>query len=114
MRSFYNKTVTRKRAPLVVDPHNPDGAGERDWANAVESDLGGWGVSAAETVEDSSRRDGTLVEYTLRGAFDADVEPSDRLIVFGVEYEIDGGVLRQPSPTGLAEHTIVRLKRWDG
>ena len=93
-----------------------DGHGnlERDWANAVTSSIGGWGVSTSETAEDTTRRDGTLVEYTIRGAYDADVEPSDRLILFGVEYEIDGGVLRQTSPTGLAAHTIVKLKRWDG
>ena len=111
MRSFYNKPVTRKRAPWVDDGH---GNLERDWVNAVTSSVGGWGVSAGGTEEDLNRRDGVLIEYTLRGAFDADVLSSDRLILFGVEYEIDGGVLRQPSPTGLAEHTIVKLKRWDG
>lgn len=114
MRSFYNKPVLRVRAPLIVDPHNPDDAGERDWANAVTSSLGGWGVSAGGTEEDLNRRDGVEVAYTIRGAFDADVESSDRIVLFGDTFEIDGGVLRQPSPTGITAHTILKLKRWAG
>jgi hypothetical protein len=111
VRSFYNKPVTRKRAPLVDDGQ---GGFERDWSAAVSEPLGGWGVSAGGTEEDEERRDGSRVEYTVRGAFDADVLPSDRVVLFGDEFEIDGGVLRQPSPNGLADHTILRLKRWEG
>ena len=110
-RSFYNKPVSRVRAPLVDDGH---GNTDYDWANAVTSSVGGWGVSAGGTVEDLNRRDGVQIAYTIRGAYDADVEASDRLILFGVEYEIDGGVMRQPSPTGLTSHTIIKLKRWAG
>ena len=110
-RSFYNKTVIRKRAPLVDDGQ---GGEERDWSAAVSEDIGGWGVSAGGTDEDESRREGSRVDYVIRGPFDADVHPSDRIVLFGEEFEIDGGVLRQPSPTGLAAHSIVRLRRWEG
>lgn len=86
----------------------------RDWANATRAASKGWGIDAGNTTEDGDGRDGIAAEYTIRGPFTADVVASDRVELFGVEFNIEGAVLRQPGPSPVTSHTIVRLKRVDG
>lgn len=99
------------RAPLVDDGR---GNRTRDWAKAAEHEAPGWAIDAGTTDEDEVNRDGSSTEYTLRGPFAADVEPQDRVRLFGELFVIDGGVLHQPGPTPLTSHTILRLIRWEG
>jgi len=103
-------TLTRRRAPLVDDGH---GNRRRDWAAAVDVDLPGWAVDEAGATEDTTNRDGSSVAYILRGPFTADIETTDRAVLFGDVFEVTG-VGRQPGPTALTSHTIVRLTRWEG
>lgn len=104
-------TITVVRAPLV-----DDGRGNltRDWANAAEFALPGWGIDAGSTAEDETNRDGSQTGYTLRGPIAADVDPQDRVRLFGDLFVIDGGVLRQPGPSSITDHCIIRLERWEG
>jgi len=102
--------IIRKRAPLV-----PDGQGgtERDWDAAASATLSGWAVDIGNTVEDTAHRDAAMVAYTIRGPLEADIDEDDMIVLFGLEYEIDGGVRRQPGP-GPTSHTTILLKRWEG
>lgn len=104
-------TLTVRRAPLVDDGR---GNKRRDWANATESTSLGWALDAGGSAEDTTNRDGAAVAYTARGPFAADIQASDRIILFGEEYKIDGGVERQPGPTRVTSHTIMRLTHWEG
>lgn len=103
--------IVRVRAPLV-----DDGRGNlaRDWDEATEATIPGWAVDVGSTVEDTVNRDGSAVEYTIRGPLAADVAATDRVRFMGGLYEIAGGVLRQPGPSALTSHTIIRLSLWEG
>ena len=104
-------TLTVRRAPLVEDDR---GNQERDWANAEETPIPGWALDAGNTSQDLQNRDGSSVEYTARGPFNADVQGSDRVLYAGDVYEITGGVRRQPGPSALTSHSILLLTRWNG
>ena len=108
--------VARHTIEVIRAPEVDDGRGnlKRDWVNATETTIPGWAVDAGSTVEDEQNRDGSAVEYTLRGPLNADVVASDRVRLWGGLYVITGGVLRQPGVTALTSHCIVRLTRWDG
>lgn len=99
------------RAPLVDDGR---GNVTRDWTQATERELDGWAIDAGNTTEDEVNRDGSSVEYTVRGPLAADVEAQDRIRLLGDLFVIEGGVLRQPGPSPLTSHTILRLIRWEG
>lgn len=98
------------RAPLVEDVRGA----YRDWSKAVESPSGGWAIDTGAAGEDTTNRDGSSTEYTLRGPFAADIEATDRVRLFGDLYEVSGGVLRQPGATPVTSHTIISLTRWEG
>ena len=108
--------VARHRIEVVRAPLVDDGRGNktRDWANATETPLTGWAIDAGSTVEDETNRDGSAVEYTIRGPYAADVAAADRVRLLGGLYKITGGVLRQPGPSALTSHTILRLTKWSG
>lgn len=104
-------TIQRERPTAT-----PDGRGgtDYDFTDAVLVDLPGWALDSGATVEDLDHRDGAQIEWTARGPYLADVERHDRVTVLGERYRIEGGVRRQPGPTGLTSHTILLLKRWEG
>ncbi|MGO3649353.1 hypothetical protein [Agrococcus casei] len=104
-------TVTVVRAPLVGDGR---GNLTRDWTSAAEFDSAGWAIDAGSTSEDETNRDGSSTGYTLRGPLAADLTATDRVRLFGELFVVDGGVLRQPGPTPLTSHSIIRLERWEG
>jgi hypothetical protein len=101
-----------RRRPVMVS----DGRGGKapDWSNPNEKTIPGWAVDIGNTVEDASNRDGTMVAYTIRGPMDADVKPSDQIVLFGEEYEIEGGVRRQPGATLATSHMTLLLRKWTG
>jgi hypothetical protein len=107
----FRHAISVVRAPLVDDGR---GNKTRNWGAASETTIPGWAVDAGSTVEDEANRDGSAVEYTLRGPFDADVASGDRVRLMGGLYSIVGGVLRQPGPSPLTSHTILRLTKWTG
>lgn len=108
---IFRHTITRLRGTQVDDGF---GGVETDWTDPVATDLSGWAVDAGDTFEDVQHRDGVAVQYTLRGPFDVDIQATDRVSLFGETFIIDGGVLRQPGPSPVTSHTIIRLQRWEG
>lgn len=105
-------TLTRLRVPAVDDGR---GNVQPDWTAAPEETaLPGWAVDAGSTVEDLVNRDGAEVSFTVRGPADADVRSTDRIRFAGVDYEIDGGVRRQPGASAATSHMILLLTRWEG
>lgn len=104
-------SITVVRAPLIGDGR---GNVEPDWDNPEVFELPGWAVDADGVEEDREHRDGDAVRYVLRGPATADIRPTDRVRLFGEEFRITGGVLRQYGPSSLTAHTIIRLTRWEG
>lgn len=104
-------TIGIVRAPLVDDGRGNEKA---DWLNAVTTPSEGWAIDAGNTAEDLDGRDSDTAEWTIRGPFDADVRPTDRIDLLGVRCSIVGAVMRQPGPSDLTSHTILRLKQVAG
>jgi hypothetical protein len=98
--------------PSFVD----DGRGGQveDWNNATRTGSAGWAVDAGDTSEDLDGRSSTTAHWTIRGPFAADVRATDHVGLFGDECEIVGAVLRQPGPSTMTSHTILRLRRVTG
>lgn len=104
-------TIEILRAPLIADDRGNE---DRDWENQTITESHGWAVDAGATTEDIANRDGSSIEYTLRGPYAADVLSSDRVRLAGDVFLINGAVMRQPGPSALTSHTILRLEKWDG
>jgi hypothetical protein len=108
----FNQTITRRRAPSST---NSRGEVVRSWDSAVDAPLSGWALDAGDTSEVNDGRDGIVRVWTARcRSLTVDLVDSDRVVVFGVEYLIDGAVLRQPGPSSMTSHTILRLVHVDG
>lgn len=103
--------IIRKRPTLVSDGR---GGTEPDYTTTTNVTIPGWAADAGNTVEDRTNRDGTSIEWTLRGPHAADVQRHDLVELFGDDYQIDGDVMRQPGPTAATSHTILRLVKWVG
>lgn len=105
-------SIIRRRPVMVADGR---GGREADWSQPdSQLEIEGWAVDAGNTVEDNQNRDATLLQWTLRGPFDADVQEHDHVMLFGDRFELDGEPRRQPGPSNLTSHTILLLKRWKG
>lgn len=104
-------TVGIIRAPKIDDGHGNE---DFDWGEQAETESHGWAVDAGATAEDTTNRDGDSIEYTLRGPYRADVLATDRVRFEGDVFLIEGAVMRQPGPSALTSHTIIRLIRWAG
>lgn len=109
--SFMNQQVT------VVRPHTVEkrGVPVTTWDGAPTHMLDRCMVTGSTT---SREFDGRVVQVsdrkTLRALYDADVQPGDRIVFDGVTYEIDGEVVKTPSPTGRVSSTRCQLVRWEG
>ena len=108
--------VARHTVTVIRAQSTPDrrGDAERDWEHAARTGIPGWAVDAGDTADLTDGRTGSSASWTIRGPFNADVVPSDRIELLGVECDIDGEILRQPGPSALTSHTIIRLTRVEG
>lgn len=108
---FCRRTITVQRAPLVV----PRGSHERDWPHAVTHHVAGCSVQPAGTSLDVSEpRSNTTIRWTVFAPVDADVVKSDRILIDGTPYSIDGEPQRWSSPTGRLDHMTFSLIDWRG
>ena len=111
MRSFYTDTVTRQRALLVDDGY---GNQVEDWASPATvllSECRWQPLSSKEVLES---RSGSEITARLMAPLDVDIAPRDRIVYSGVTYEVEGEPLRHRSPSGVAAHAEVLLRRFDG
>lgn len=104
-------TVGVVRAPIVDDGR---GNAKSDWKNAIVTPSAGWAIDAGNTAENFEGREADTAEWTIRGPYAADVKPTDRIDLLGVRCKIIGAVMRQPGPTALTSHTILRLQQAAG
>ena len=109
--SFMNDSVT------VIRPatRTVRGSTVHDWEHATEHQVANCQVTAAST---SQERDGRVVNVTdgrtFRAAYDADIQPGDRVRWNGEVYEVDGEVFHSKSPSGRVSSTRCALQRWEG
>lgn len=104
-------TLQRERPARVSDGH---GGFENDFTDVPLVPLSGWSVDAGATIEDTQNRDGELIQFTVRGPIDSDVQSGDRITYDGDQYQIEGAPMKQPGPSSRTSHVTLLLKRWEG
>lgn len=109
MLSFATQTLTRRRAPVTDDGH---GNQKPNWGAATDTPLHGWSIQPGTVAADRVNRDGARIDYTVFGPPDADVEATDRFLIDGAVYVTDGPPQRWA--TGILDHTVLYLTRWEG
>lgn len=106
--SFATETLTRLRAPMVMDHGSP----VRDWGNAVAADIAGWSLQPGASTEDSLHREAVRVDWTAHGPYDADVAATDKIRLPSGDYSVIGSPERWKSPTGRVSSTKLLLQLW--
>lgn len=102
------QTVTVRRAGTASDHGNTIA----DWSAATEHTINGCSVQPAGGVEDPINRDSVTTLWHVYAPAGADVQDTDRIVVYGELYEVDGPVRRWA--TGLLDHVEFDLKAVTG
>lgn len=111
-RTFYTDIIVRQRATTVDDGH---GNLEPVWTSPSELSITGCRVQPLSSQEILEHRTaGSQVTFRLLAPRTADVLPEDRVVFESVTYEVDGAARRHRSPTGVANHAEILLRRFDG
>jgi len=113
VRSFYTDTVTRLRATVVTDDRNNSAP---DWSVAVASSLviTGCRVQPVSSEEFMENRSGSRVDYRLLTPPGSDITFLDRVTFSGLTFEVVGDPRAHRSPSGVASHDEVLLRRMTG
>jgi len=106
--SFAKETLVRLRAARVKD----HGSWVDDWSSPSEVDLPGWSLQPGASAEDLQNRQGTRVDWTAIGPYEADVAATDRVRLPSGDYSVIGEPERWKSPTGRVSSTKILLQRW--
>lgn len=106
--SFAKETLTRLRAPLVMD----HGSMVSDWSAATSATLEGWSLQPGASAEDLQNREAVRVDWTAYGPYDADVTATDKIRLPSGDYSVIGEPERWKSPTGRVSSTKLLLQRW--
>lgn len=109
------ETIVRLRAP-VLEERDRYGGAVRDWDNAVRVEIDGCAVSPRFTPEDTANgRQGVIIGLTIYAPPAADVVPTDRIVVRGDTYDIDGQPGDWTNPyDGRSRGVEFALKRVEG
>jgi len=110
VRSFYDETWTRQRAPLADDGRGnmaPNWAGTLSTASIVGCRL--QPLSSDELMENRFQSD---VRNRLLAPYGSDVNYLDRMVSpSAVVWEVAEPPQSHPSPTGVARHDEIMLRR---
>jgi hypothetical protein len=109
--SFQTRSLTRLRYPTTTD----GGTTVPNYSGSPASlTIAGWWIEPTTSIENKDARLAVQTGYTAVGPIDADILSTDHVSVYGVEYEVDGDVMRVPSPTGRLDSCRLSLIRWEG
>lgn len=111
----YGETATRLRAVATTDRFSGE-ATALDWFTPDELEIEGCAFdpgSSSEPLEQA--RDGVLTKPTLYAPSSSDVLPSDRILVRGRTWQVDGDPSDYRSPfDGWAAGMVIHLKAMEG
>lgn len=111
--SWARETVTRLRAPYIVDRYGNE-TSTRDWSLAASLDIGGCSVQPMASDETLGDRDARLRRWILYGPANIDVVATDRISHKGITYEVKGPARNWTGATGNLDNTQLELERLDG
>lgn len=110
MISFANDIIGILTATTATDHGNTI----LDWTNPTAVTQDGCRVQPVPGAEQLLGRDEVVSRWRLLAPADAPLTAANRVRWAGVDYEVDGQVQAQPSPTGYLAHIEALLKRVDG
>lgn len=111
-RSFYTDTVTRRRAPLADDGHGNEAP---DWDGEIgTATITGCRVQPIDAEEVMANRFESHTTHRLLAPLGSDVTFLDEIVYSGVTYEVTGNPRSHRSPSGVAAHDEIGLKRVTG
>ena len=108
VRSFYSQSGVRQRATTSVNARNDT---TLSWTAPSESTITGVRLQPMKVEEFRPGRTGEIVTHRLLAPLGSDILRADRWVQSGVTYEVDGDGLDQTSPTGVAQHMEIHLRR---
>lgn len=111
--SFAKETVTRLRAPYIVDEYGNE-TSSRDWSLAVPLVIERCSVQPMAGDEVLGDRDARINRWIFYGPKDADVLSTDRIIHKGTTYEVQSEIREWTGATGNLDNTQLELERVDG
>jgi hypothetical protein len=108
-----NRSVTRRRAPIITDPRYGDELA--DWANATTLVITGCALQPGPATEftDPTRR-AVTTGWALFAPPGTDLAAGDRVEVDGLTFEVDGEPADWAAPGGRADHVAATLIRVEG
>lgn len=110
----FGEAVERLRAGTKIDPYSGEEIGS-DWSNPDVEEMVAAVAPGASVEAWQVGRDTVDIAYTLYLPFGADVLVTDRVVVRGETFDVDGLVAGWRSPfTGWEAGTVVQLKRRAG
>ncbi|QDP45027.1 head-to-tail stopper [Microbacterium Phage DirtyBubble] len=106
--SFMSRALTRRRYPLVSD----HGSAVRDWAATPDvADFYG-SVQPGTGTEDVVNRNGREIVKTVWAQPDSDVHHDDVVPLPEGDFLVNGEPERWD--TGVLDHMVIHLSRWEG
>lgn len=106
------ETVTRLRSTTTTDRY---GNTSSDWTTPDRLDIEGVTLAPRLQGEDSDRRQGVVIGWTLYAPHGADIQPTDRIEARGKTLEVDGEPGDWVSPhTGRGAGLELALKTVEG
>lgn len=105
-------TLSVERADLRMER----GSFIRDWSTAEPHDIPGCEIQPGgmQLNTDGLRVENRTIRYDVWLPPDADILPSDRVVIDGEHYAIADGVQRWKGPTGRIDHLHIQLVDWKG
>lgn len=111
VRSFYNQTGARLRGVVTTDDRNDE---VLDWTTPDSLTVTGVRLQPLKSDEIRPTRTGETTTHRLLAPLGTDVLLADRWLQDGITYEVEGDATGQTSPTGVAEHAEILLRRTRG
>jgi hypothetical protein len=110
-RTFYTETVTRQRATTTTNARNDS---ELTWTNPSTLEITGCRLQPLSSDEVIENRWESDVRFRLLAPSGSDISYLDRIVANAVTYEVWGAPLTHKSPTGVAAHDEILLRRVTG
>lgn len=109
--SWFDKTVTVRRAPVVQYGVRS----ERDWSQATERMVAECIlVRPTSSTDWGNAAEPRAIDRVLLAPHGADIREGDRIVYGGRTYEVKGVPEDRESPTGAVSHLRAALVAWSG
>jgi len=111
VRSFYNQSGQRLRGVVTTNGRNDE---VLVWTSPNTLSVSGVRLQPLNSEEIRPTRTGETTTHRLLAPYGVDILLADRWVQDGITYEVEGDAQDQLSPTGVADHAEILLRRTVG